>query len=147
MTAKEYLSQLYKVKQRQWRLKEQIDELTVRAGYGTGRSFARNFSGCNDRRCPMEIALTRKFELENRLEEELAQCDALERDIRGAIDAVLDEHLRTILLLRYVLLYSWPRIALDQGYDGEKGMRRLFRHHGDALNLVHVPEENTTYSA
>jgi len=147
MTAKEYLSQLYKVKQRQWRLKEQIDELTVRAGYGTGRSYARNFSGCNDRRCPMEIALTRKFELENRLEEELAQCDALERDIRGAIDAVLDEHLRTILLLRYVLLYSWPRIALDQGYDGEKGMRRLFRHHGDALNLVHVPEKNTTYSA
>jgi|GEM_PF-3436000 len=143
MTAKEYLSQLYRIKQHQRRLKERIDELTIRAGYGTGRSYARNFSGCNDRRCPMEIALNRKFELENRLEEELAMYDALERDIRRAIEAVPDEHLRTILLLRYVLFYSWPCIAEDQGYTGEKGMRRLFRHHGDALDLVCVPEKNT----
>ena len=147
MTAKEYLSQLYRIKQHQRRLKERIDELTIRAGYGTGRSYARNFSGCNDRRCPMEIALTRKFELENRLEEELAQCDALERDIRRAIEAVPDEHLRTILYLRYVLFYSWPRIAEDQGYTGEKDMRKLFRRHGDALDLVCVPEKNTIYCA
>jgi len=97
----------------------------------------------------MEEEFYKKWELEDQLEEELAGYDALEHEIMAAIHSVPDEHFRTILILRYIEFYSWERIAKDQGYEGEKGMRKLFRHHGDALEIVRIPNNTkiTTYCA
>lgn len=132
MTPKEYLSQLREVKRQQRLIQEEIDELTVKAGYGTGKRYARNFSGTSDRRSRMEDAVLRKLELLDTLEESLAKLDELEREILRAIYAVDDKVCQSILLMRYVRCYRWEQIAEEMNYD----IRRVYQIHGDALDMV-----------
>jgi hypothetical protein len=85
MTATEYLNQLREVKRQQQIIQDEIDELTIKAGYGTGRRMARNIFGIN-RRCRMEDAVLRKMNLLTELEKSLARQDALERAIMQSIN-------------------------------------------------------------
>ena len=133
MTTKQYLSQLREVKRQQRIIQEEIDELTIKAGYGTGRRVARNFSG-TDRRCPMEDAILHKMELLAELEDSLAIQDELERAIMKAINAVEDKVCQSILLMRYVRCYRWERIAVEMNYSTDY----LYELHGRALQMVHV---------
>ena len=135
MTAKEYLSQLREVKRQQRILKEEINELTIKAGYGTGRRVARNFSGTTDKRCKMEDAVLRKMELLDTLEESLAKQDELERAIMRSINAVEDKVCQSILLMRYVRCYRWEDIAREMNY----GLDNIYKLHGKALRDVRVP--------
>jgi DNA-directed RNA polymerase specialized sigma24 family protein len=134
MTAKEYLSQLREVKRQQRLLQEEIDELTIKAGYGTGRRIAKNFSG-TDRRCRMEDAILNKLELMKELSERLAQQSELENEIMAAIFAVEDKVYQSILLMRYVRCYSWEQIAEEMNYS----IRQVYEYHGRALQCVRVP--------
>jgi hypothetical protein len=136
MTAKEYLSQLREVKRQQRLLQEEIDELTIKAGYGTGRRIAKNFSG-TDRRCRMEDAILNKLELMKTLSERLAQQSALETEIMGVIYAVEDKTYQSILLMRYVRCYRWEQIAEEMNYS----VRRIQQMHGDALLMVRPPKK------
>ena len=137
--AQRYLSQLFYLKQDQRRAKEQIDDLTIRAGYGTGKRFAKNMSG-TDRRCPMEDCILNKLEVLDALEEILAKYDALEREIRRVIETVPREY-KSILLMRYVLFKRFEQIGVDMGWN----MLRVHETHGAALECVKVPE-TTKYS-
>lgn len=142
MTAKEYLRQLYEADKIRRVLQDRINELTVKAGYGTGRVYARNFSGCNDRRCPMEIAILDQWEKTEELEEFLAAVDELARGIKAVINAVPDdEHLRTILILRYIEFLPFDVIRAKLGY---KRIQRAFETHGEALCWVRVPSSART---
>lgn len=137
MTAKEYLSQLYNIEKCRRVLQSRIDELTIRAGYGQGKSYARAFGGDNDRKCPMEIAILDQWEEETKLEELLAEADEKRREIMRVIDAVPDERLRTILIMRHVEFMPWWKIRDELGF---KHIRRVHEAHGDALLLVKVPK-------
>lgn len=137
MTAKEYLSQLREVKRQQRILQEEIDELTIKAGYGTGRRVARNISGTSHR-CRMEDAILNKLELMKSLGERLAQQSALENEIMAVIFAVEDKAYQSILLLRYVRCLQWEQIAEEMNYS----VRRIQQMHGDALLRVRVPKKS-----
>ncbi len=136
MTAKEYLSQLREVKRQQRIIQEEIDELTVKAGYGTGRRYARNYSG-TDRRCRMEDAVLRKMDLLDELEESLARQDELEHAIMASIFEVQDKVFQSILLMRYVRCYRWEQIAEEMNYS----IRQVQVLHGRALLSVRVPKK------
>lgn len=134
MTAKEYLTQLREVKRQQRILQEEIDELTIKAGYGTGRRMARNISG-TDRRCRMEDAVLRKMELLDKLEESLAEQDELERAIVRSINEVPDKVYQSVLLMRYVRCYRWEQIAEEMDYS----LDNIYKLHGKALLVVRIP--------
>ena len=134
MTPKEYLNQLREVKRQQRILQEEIDELTIKAGYGTGRRMARNISGTN-RRCRMEDAILNKLELMKSLTERLTQQIILESEIMGAIYSVEDKAYQSILLMRYVRCYRWEQIAEEMNYERS----RVYELHGKALLEVRVP--------
>ncbi len=131
MTAKEYLSQLREVKRQQRIIQEEIDELTVKAGYGTGRRMARNISG-TDRRCRMEDAVLNKMELLSELEESLAKQDELEHAILRAIYTVEDKVYQSVLLMRYVRCYRWEDIAREMNYS----LDNIYKLHGKALQKI-----------
>jgi DNA-directed RNA polymerase specialized sigma24 family protein len=133
MTAKEYLSQLREVKRQQRILQDEIDELTIKAGYGTGRRMARNISG-TDHRCRMEDAILNKLELMKELSERLVQQSELENEIMAAIFAVPDNVYQSILLMRYVRCYRWEQIAEEMNYS----LDNIYKLHGKALLLVRV---------
>ncbi len=140
MTAKEYLSQLREVKRQQRIIQEEIDELTVKAGYGTGRRMARNISG-TDRRCRMEDAVLRKLELLDELEEQLARQDELEREILRVIYVVEDKVCQSVLLMRYVRCCRWEEIAEEMNYE----MSRLYELHGKALLMIRIPRKDNSH--
>ena len=133
MTAKEYLSQLREVKRQQRILQEEIDELTMKAGYGTGRRMAKNISGTS-RRCKMEDAVMDKMELLSELEENLARQDELERAILRAIYAVEDKVCQSVLLMRYVRCYRWEDIAVEMNYS----LDNIYKLHGKALLSIKI---------
>ncbi len=138
MTAKEYLSQLREVKRQQRILTEEIDELTMKAGYGTGRRMAKNISGTS-RRCKMEDAVLDKMELLSDLEENLARQDELECAILRAINDVPNKVYQSILLMRYVRCYRWEDIAREMNYETS----RLYELHGEALLAIRVPKDRS----
>jgi DNA-directed RNA polymerase specialized sigma24 family protein len=139
MTAKEYLSQLREVKRQQRILQEEIDELTIKAGYSTGRRMARNISG-TDHHCRMEDAVLRKLELLDELEESLAEQDELERSIMRAINEVPDKVCQSVLLMRYVRCYRWEQIAENMNHS----LDHIYKLHGKALLSVNVKTANNT---
>ena len=72
----------------------------------------------------------------------MRKFDAKKQEIMRVINDVLDDHLRTILIMRHVEFMPWQRIQSKLGY---KHIQRLFERHGNALDLVKVPG-NTKYS-
>ena len=108
MTAKEYLNQLREVKRQQRIIQEEIDELTIRAGYGTSRRVARNLSG-TDHHCRMEDVILdpKNWTLRERCDKRLTELDEKEHAIMDAIYAVDDMTFQNILLFRYVRCLQW----------------------------------------
>jgi len=138
MTAKEYLSQLYDIRRRKAWLQERIDELTMKAGYGTGKQYSRDYSPCVGRRCPLEDCILRKTELERQYEDELLHYDELAVEIRKVIYAVPDDKFyRTILTMRYIEFMPWSMIQQKLGYAN---IRRVFEKHDNALLIVKLPK-------
>ena len=134
MTAKEYLTQLYKAMKEKQIIQNRIDDLTIQAGYGTGRSYARNISG-TDHHCPMEEALMKAWELSDELEERLAEQDAMINSITKAIETVPDDVCRSVLHMRYAQCRNWSKIAELMRYSEQ----RIYELHGKALLMVVVP--------
>lgn len=73
-----------------------------------------------------------------RLKREIAELEALEREIEAQIDAIPDADMREILEYRYLNHWSWQRIADRMHYDTST----VWRKHGAALAFVR-PGERT----
>jgi len=135
MEVKAYLLQLRQVKIQQKMLQEEIDELTIRAGYGSGRQLGNTFaSTCKFSR--MENAVLDKLELLTVLQENLVRQDELERSILSAINAVEDMKYQSLLLMRYVRCYSWEKISFEMSYS----LDNVYKLHVKALQSVQIPE-------
>ena len=137
MTAKEYLSQLREVKRQQRIIQEEIDELTIRAGYGTSRRVARNLSG-TDHNCRMEDVILdpKNWTLRERCDKRQAELDAKEHEIMDVIYSVDEMVFQNILLLRYVRCLQWEQIAWKMNYS----LDWAYHIHGKALLEVRVPK-------
>ncbi len=60
----------------------------------------------------------------------------LRREIETVITSLSDETERMVLWLRYILFYSWEKIAVEMGYV----IRQVYRTHGKALNNLEIKD-------
>ena len=131
MTAKEYLSQAYRIDQRINAKLEQVERLraltrkaTVSYG-GETVSHTRNVSALED-------SILRLMEAENELNGEIDRLVDLKRDIHRLLQRVREPELQLLLELRYLCFKSWSEIAVTMEYDD----RYVYKVHGRALREV-----------
>lgn len=134
MDAKAYLSQLRQVKIQQKMIQEEIDELSIRAGYGSGRQLGNVFAGTR-KYSRMENAVLDQLELLTVLQEALIKQDVLEREILSAIDAVGDMKYQSLLFMRYVRCYTWEKISFEMNYS----LDNVYKLHVKALQSIQIP--------
>lgn len=131
MTAKEYLSQAYRIDQRINAKLEQVDRLRALSrkstvSYGGERvSHTRNVAS-------MEDTIIRLMEAEERLNREIDRFVDTKREIQQTIDLVADADCRLLLEFRYLAMKRWIDVA------GEMGICRAYanRLHEKALAMV-----------
>ena len=133
MTAREYLSQAYRLDQRIERRTEERDRLRSRLVKATAQltGMPRGGSGAD-----WTEASIRVMEMDAQIAAEIAELCRLKREIRATIDAVEDKRYRDLLEMRYLNGWRWEKIAVEMNYS----WRRVMQMHPEALRAVRVPE-------
>ena len=138
MTAKEYLSQAYRLDQRiasKLEMVESLNELAIKCT-STLTSMPSNPS---KRVSPMADAVMKIIDLQDEINRDFERLVDLKREINLVIRVVEYNEYRMILEKRYISNKSWPEIAVELGYN----LRHLYRLHDAALNKVKIPEDVT----
>ena len=131
MTAKEYLSQAYRLNQLANTKMEQIENLRalsekVTASYGSEQvSHSRNVTS-------MEDTVVRIVTAQDDLNRQLSEIVRLQVEISTLIDKVQNVNYSQILTKRYLRFMPWKRIASEMGYS----RRWVLQKHGQALEVV-----------
>lgn len=134
MTAKEYLSQAYRIDQRINAKLEQVMALRNLATKATGtlsdmpRSDTPNV-------CRMEDIILKIIDSENEINAEIDKLVDLKREMRVVIGAVGQPEFQTLLELRYLCFKTWEQIAVAMAYS----IQHTYRMHEQALRAVMVP--------
>ena len=124
MTAKQYLSQIRRIKMRVAALSEQLACMKEVAGLASSvisdlpRSPNRNIY-------KLENEVIKQLEWEEKIEGELNRLE----EINATIAAVADPTLQTLLVKRYVGGETWEKIATDLFVS----IRHVYRFHDEAL--------------
>ena len=136
MTAKEYLSQAYRLDQRIQSKQEQIASLNELATScsATMTGMPRNPNRGGSR---MADAVCKIVDLENSIAADMDALIQLKAEIVDTIKAVDCIEYQLILEKRYICDKSWPEIAVDLGYK----MRHLYKLHDEALDAIRIPEK------
>jgi hypothetical protein len=135
MTAKQYLSQIRRIKMRVAALSEQLACMKEVAGLASSvlsdmpRSPNRNIH-------KLENEVIKQMEWEEKIQSELARLE----EINAAIAAVTDPTLQTLLVKRYVNGETWEKIASDMYVS----IRHVYRFHDEALALIEKVAVNVT---
>ena len=135
MTAKEFLSQAYRIDQRIDRKIEEAARLRAKLTQATAViSDMPKGGGVSD----WTNADIKVMELENAIKAEITELCKIKRQIKEAIDAVDDKRYRDLLEMRYRDMWSWEQIAVEMSYT----YRHVTRMHGKALRAIKVPESS-----
>ena len=139
MTAKEYLSQAYRLDQRIRSKQEQIASLNELAASCSSplTGMPRNPNRGGSR---MADAVCKIVDLQESIAADMEKLVDLKTEIVSTIKAVDSVEYQLILEKRYISDKSWPEIAVDLGYK----MRHLYKLHDEALNSIKIPEENVS---
>ncbi len=135
MTAKEYLSQAYRLDQRINSKLEQVaslNQLATKCTYtitGMPRNPGHGTSTIAE-------VVTKIVDLQADINRDIDSLVDLKREIVGVIKAVDNTECQMLLELRYLCFKSWEQIAVDMGYN----VRHVYRLHDVAVSLVKVPE-------
>ena len=134
MTAKEYLSQAYRLDQRIDSKISQISSLNDLATKCTTTlsDMPRN-PNCGT--STMADAISKIVDLQAEINCDIDHLVDLKREIVSVIKAVENVEYQTILEKRYLCFMTWEQIAVDMGYN----VRHLYRLHDEALEKVIVP--------
>ncbi len=135
MTAKEYLSQAYRLDQRINSKLEQVASLNDLATKCTTTltGMPRNPSHGTSM---MADAICKIIDLQNEINRDIDRLVDLKGEIIGVIKAVDSLECQTLLELRYLCFKSWEQIAVDLGYN----VRHVYRLHDVATSLIKLPE-------
>ena len=128
MTAKEYLSQAFRLDQRINSKLEQVSRLRGMAVKATGSFQAERISGTSQH-SPMESAVVKLIDLEYEINDDIDRLVDLKREMTSLIEKIPAPSYRVLLELRYLGCSRWEDIALKMGYD----LRWVYRLHGRAL--------------
>lgn len=142
MTAKEFLSQAYKLDRQAEMLLAKADKLRASL-YGRGISYdgSKVKGGVNG---DMSGVIEKVIEYERQTDEVIDRLVAKRLEIERAIAAVPDEVQREVLERRYLLYQPWDSYYDKHTGDYVKGIyesmhysrRQMFRIHGEALCSV-----------
>ncbi len=131
ISAKEYLSQAYRIDQRINSKIEQVQSLRDLAEKASATlsdvppSGTRNFHRMEDVVCKM-------MDLESEISSDLQALIDLKHEVVTIIKCVEYPELQTLLEMRYLCFKTWEQIAVDLYYD----LRHIHRLHSRALNEV-----------
>lgn len=132
ITAKEYLQQIYHIRQRIDRLEARRDDirkdlysLKSPSGSMDADKVQTTLSGDN-----MLRMIARADEAERSIISTLNRLMVMKERITAEIEALDDERYKTLLLKRYVLLTKWDQIADDMHYQ----IKWIYDLHGQALS-------------
>lgn len=135
-SAKEYLSQAYRIDKRINAKLEQVMALRELATKATGtlsdmpRSDSPNL-------CRMESIIVKIISLEDEINGDIDRLIDLKREIRSIINAVESPEYQTLLELRYLCFKPWEQIAVDMSYS----IQHTYRIHEQALKFVAIPQD------
>lgn len=138
MTAKEYLSQAYRLDQRITSKIEMLDSLNdlARKATSTLSGMPNNPSRSVS---PMEDVICKIVDLQDEINGDVDTLINLKRDIARNIKTVDNIEYQMILEKRYISNKSWPEIAVELSYN----LRHLYRMHDEALTKVVMPKNVT----
>lgn len=136
MTAKQFLSQAYRIDSQIERRTEEIMRLRSRLEKATAQLTGMPRGGQSDW-TELDVKL---LEYEARLKAEASELIRIKGQIRDAIDAVEDKRYRELLKMRYIMGMRWERIAVELNYS----YQHVMRMHGEALRFVRVPVKDET---
>jgi hypothetical protein len=135
MTAKEYLSQAYRLDRRINSKFEQAASLNDLAAKCTtvltGMPRNPNRSGS-----VMADAVAKIVDLQAEINRDIDALVDLKREMVRAIKAVDNTEYQTLLELRYLCFKTWEQIAVDMGYS----VRHVYRLHDESLRCFCVPQ-------
>lgn len=132
LSAKEYLSQAYRIDQRINSKLEQIRSLRILAEKA-GTALSEVPPDKNTRNVHrMEDVLCEMIDLESEIKTDMTDLIHLKREVVTIIKCVEQPELQTILELRYLCFKTWEEIAVELHLD----IRWVHRLHNRALNEV-----------
>ncbi len=133
MTAKEYLSQAYRIDQRINSKLEQIVSLRALATKATSTLSDTPPSGTRNVHS-MEDIITKIVDLENEINRDIDILVDLKREFVSVIREIDNTEYQTLLELRYLCFKTWEQIAVDMGYS----LQHIFRIHDKALKEINI---------
>lgn len=131
MTAKEFLSQAYRLdKKIDWKI-QQVDSLNNLATKATGTltGMPRNPSPSTSR---LADVVTKIVDLEEVINTEIDRLVDIKAEITEVIRSVENEDYRNLLELRYLCFKEWEDLAREMNYS----LRWTYTMHGRALAAV-----------
>ena len=137
MTAKEYLSQAYRIDQRINSKLEQITSLRELAKKATS-TLTDTPRSPNRGNQSMENVIIKMIDLETEINSDIDTLVDLKREIVTVIKGVESPEHQTLLELRYLCFKSWEQIAVDMGYNS----KYIFHIHDSALIKVMIPKRS-----
>lgn len=129
MTAKEYLSQAYRIDQRINSKIEQIAslrELSLKATT-TLSDMPKGTQNVHSK----EKIITKMMDLENEINTDIDELVDIKQTIVSVIKAVDNTEYQTLLELRYLCFKQWEQIAVTMGYS----LHHLYKIHNAALKI------------
>ena len=131
MTAKEYLSQAYKIDDDINSKLEQIASLRELATKAT--IVISDMPGSPNRNLhKMEDAIVKLTDLEAELNEDINRLATMKVDITRMIKRVTNRQERNVLEKRYLCYETWEQISVDMGYS----IQHTFRIHDLGLQKI-----------
>ena len=135
MTAKEYLTQAYRIDQRINSKLEQVSSLRDLSTKATSTFSDVPPSGIRNVH-RMEDVICKIVMLENEINAEIDHLVDLKREIREVISRVKNLECQTLLELRYLCFKDWPDIACEMHCSESN----VYKVHSRALQAVRVPK-------
>ena len=134
MTAKEYLSQAYRIDQQIQSKVEQVSSLKYLAAKAT--AVISDMPGSASRNTHrMEDTITKIVDLEDEIDAGIDALVDLKRDIIQVINQVGSSEYRLLLEKRYLRCEPWEEIAVAMQYS----LRYIHKLHGEALKALLIP--------
>ena len=134
MTARDYLSQAYRLDQRINSKLEQVESLNELA-----TKVSSTLTGMpknpNSATSTMADTVTKIIALQAEINNDIERLVDLKREMVAVIKAVLNTERQTLLELRYLCFKTWEQIAVEMNYT----VRNVHLLHKEALKAVVVP--------
>lgn len=140
MTAKQYLKQAYRLNELIDSTCEELKQLkTISKSISSQNLSSESVSSSKYKEAKFANAISKIDELEDKLNNEIAEYISLKNEIKERIGIISDDTLRLILQKRYLNFQKWEQIAVDMNIT----YRWLHELHNRALAQFETQHSNS----